>query len=162
MKLLIKCQFTWCVGVQSVQKNAFEENTSGNSLKSLFVSNRQHYLSEMSSRGVEGIVDSALRGGGGALSIYTGGGVPRHIQKGGLRHGHSPNKGGLRHGHNPKKGGLRHGHESKKGDLRHGHESKKGVLRTGLVRKTILVTDVAQNGVLGAYLLITLAFFLST
>ena len=65
MKFLIKCQFTWCVGVQSVQKNAFEENTSGNSLKSLFVSNRQHYLTEMSSRGVEGIVDSALRGGGG-------------------------------------------------------------------------------------------------
>ena len=41
-----------------------------------------------------------------------------------------------------------------KGGLRHGHESKKG----GLVKKTILVTDVAQKGVLGAYLLITLTF----
>ena len=30
-----------------------------------------------------------------------------------------------------------------------------GVLRTGLVKKTILETDVAQKGVLGAYLLIT-------
>ena len=32
------------------------------------------------------------------------------------------------------------------------------VLRTGLVKKTILVTDVAQKGGLGAYLLITLTF----
>ena len=38
-----------------------------------------------------------------------------------------------------------------------------GVLRTGHVKKTILVTAVAQKGVLGAaYLLITLIFFLST
>ena len=65
-------------------------------------------------------------GGGGALSIYTGGGVPRHIQKGGLRHGHNPKKEGLRHG----------------------DESKKGVLIIGLVEKTILVTDVAQKGAL--------------
>ena len=56
-------------------------------------------------------------------------------------------KGGLRHGHSPKKGGLRHGHESKKGGLRHGHEStKRGVLRTGLVKKSILVTDGPQKG----------------
>ena len=33
-----------------------------------------------------------------------------------------------------------------------------GVLRTGLVKKTILVTDVAQKRVLGTYLLITLTF----
>ena len=33
-----------------------------------------------------------------------------------------------------------------------------GISRTGLVKKTILVTDVAQRGVLGAYLLITLNF----
>ena len=33
-----------------------------------------------------------------------------------------------------------------------------GISRTGLVKKTILVTDVAQKGVLGAYLLITLTF----
>ena len=68
-------------------------------------------------------------------------------------------KGGLRHGHNPKKRDLRHGHESQKGT---GTSRKMGVLRTGLVKKTILVTDVAQKGVLGAYLLITLTFFLST
>ena len=37
-------------------------------------------------------------GGGGALSIYTGGGVPRQINKGGLRHGHEPKKGGLMNG----------------------------------------------------------------
>ena len=90
----------------------------------------------------------------GALSIYTGGGVPRHINKGGLRHGNNPKKGGLRHRHNPKKGGLRHGHNQ---CLRHGTSRKMGVLRTGLVKKTILVTDVAQKWVLGAYLLITLA-----
>ena len=48
------------------------------------------------------------------------------------------------------------------GDLRHEHESIKGVLRAGLVKKTILVTDVAQKGVLGAYLLITFTFFLQT
>ena len=34
-------------------------------------------------------------GGGGALSIYTGGGVPRHIDKGGVSHGHKPKKGVL-------------------------------------------------------------------
>ena len=44
-------------------------------------------------------------GGGGALSIYTGGG---------LRHGHNPKKGGLRHGHNPKKGVLGTGTSRKK------------------------------------------------
>ena len=62
-------------------------------------------------------------GGGGTLSINTGGCVPRHIKKGGLRHGHNPKKGGwgLRHGHNPPKkggGGLRHGHNSEKGGLK--------------------------------------------
>ena len=56
--------------------------------------------------------------------------MPRHIQKGGSLARAQP-----------KKGGLRHGHESKK---------------TGLVKKTILVADVTQKGVLGAYLLITL------
>ena len=67
--------------------------------------------------------------------------MPRHIQKGG---------GGLRHGHNPKRGVLGTG-TSKQGE-------GGGVLRTGLVKRTILVTDVAQKGVLGAYLLITLTF----
>ena len=35
---------------------------------------------------------------------------------------------------------------------------KRGVLRAGLVKKTILVTDVAQKRDLGAYLLITFIF----
>ena len=46
-------------------------------------------------------------GGGGALSIYTGGGVPQHIQKGGvLGTGTTQKRGGLRHGYNPKRGGV--------------------------------------------------------
>ena len=88
-------------------------------------------------------------GGGGGHSQCILVGVCRSTsKKGGLRHGYNPKKGGLRHGYNPKKGGLRHGREWEKG----------GVLRTGLVKKTIFVTDVAQKGVLGAYLLITLTF----
>ena len=55
---------------------------------------------------------------------------------------------GVCRGTSKRGGGLRHGHESKKGGLMHGHESKKGVLRTGLVKKTILVTDVAPMGVI--------------
>ena len=60
---------------------------------------------------------AGLPGGGGALSIYTGGGVPRYINKGGggLRHGHNPKHGAPRPGHNPKNGGIRHGHEPKGG-----------------------------------------------
>ena len=51
----------------------------------------------------------------------------------------------------------------KGGVLSTGTSRKMGVLRTGHVKKTILVTAVAQKGVLGAaYLLITLTFFLST
>ena len=52
-------------------------------------------------------------------------------------------------------------HESKRGVLATGTSRKwggGGVSRTGLVKKTIIVTDVAQKGVLGAYLLITLTF----
>ena len=51
---------------------------------------------------------------------------------------------GLRHGYNPKNGVSGTGTSRKRGG---------GVLRTGLVKKPILVTDVAQKGVLGAYLL---------
>ena len=53
----------------------------------------------------------------GALSIYTGKGVPQHIQKGG---------GGLRYGHNPKKRALRHGHNPKRGVLGTGTTQKGG------------------------------------
>ena len=82
-------------------------------------------------------------GGGGTLSIYTGVCVPRHIQKGGgvLGTG-TTKKRGLRHGKPPKRGVLGMGTSRKRG----------GVLRTGLVKKTILVTDVAQKGFLGVYL----------
>ena len=72
----------------------------------------------------------------GALSIYTrgGGGGLRHIQKGGLRHGH-----------NRKRGVLGTGTTQKRGVLGTGTSRKRGVLRTGLVKKTILVTDVARK-----------------
>ena len=57
--------------------------------------------------------------GGGALSIYTGGGVPQHIQKGGvLGTGTTKKMGVLGTGTTQKRGGLRHGHESKKGGLK--------------------------------------------
>ena len=66
------------------------------------------------------------------------------------------------HGQNQKRGVLGTGTCRKKWVLGTGTSRKMGVLRTGLVKKTILVTDVVQKGVLGAYLLITLTFFLST
>ena len=50
-----------------------------------------------------------------ALSIYTGGGVPRHIKKGGLRHGHNPKKGVLGTGTSRKRGVLGTGTSSKGG-----------------------------------------------
>ena len=42
---------------------------------------RVYYVNNESSHIMNNIFTSG--GGGGALSIYTGGGVPRHIQKGG-------------------------------------------------------------------------------
>ena len=83
---------------------------------------------------------------GRALSIYTGGGVPRQIKKGGLRHGHNPKKGGLRHGHNPRRGVLGTGTSRERRVLGTDTSRKRGVLRTGLVKKTILVTDVDKRG----------------
>ena len=77
-----------------------------------------------------------FRGGGGALSIYIGGGVPRHIQKGGVLGTGTTQKGGV----------LGTGTSRKRGVLGTGTIRKRGVLRTGLVKKTILVTDGAQKG----------------
>ena len=100
------------------------------------------------------------RGGGGGHSQYILVGVCRSTsKKGGLRHGHNPKRGVLGTG-TIKKGVL--GTGRKRGVLGTGTSRKRGVLRTGLVKKTILVTDGAQKGVFGAYLLITLTFFLST
>ena len=62
-------------------------------------------------------------------------------------------KGVLGTGTTPEGGrGLRHGHESKRGchKNRHSPEKRGGVLRTYLVQTNILVTDVAQKGVLGS------------
>ena len=102
-------------------------------------------------------------GEGGGHSQYILVGVCRSTSKnGGLRHGHNQKKGGLRHGTTQNRGVLGTGTSRKRGVLGTGTSRKRGVLRTGLVKKTILVTDVAQKGVLGAYLLITLTFFLST
>ena len=84
-------------------------------------------------------VGSTPRGGGGGTLIIYWWGVPQHIQKEGVFKARTQ----------PKKGSLRHVHESKRGGGGGG-----GVSRTGLVKKTILVTDVAQKGVL----LITLTF----
>ena len=76
------------------------------------------------------------RGGGGALSIYTGGGVPRNIQKGGLRHGHNPKRGVLGTGTAQKRGVLGTDTSQKRGVLGTGTSRKKGgVLRTGLVKR---------------------------
>ena len=66
----------------------------------------------------------------------------------------------LGNGHSPKRGVLGTGTTPKRRVLGTGMSRKRGVLITGLVKKTILVTDVAQKEVLGAYLLITLTFFL--
>ena len=65
-------------------------------------------------------------GGGGALSIYTGGGVPQHIQKGGvLGTGTTQKRGVLGTGTTQKRGVKARARVEKRG-LRHGHESKKG------------------------------------
>ena len=65
------------------------------------------------------LVWPVINPGRGALSIYTGGGVPRHNRKMGI----------LGTGTTQKSGGLMHGNE-------HGHESKKGrVLGTVTSRK---------------------------
>ena len=109
--------------------------------------------------------------GGGALSIYTGGGVPRHKGKGGggPRHGHNPKKGaGLWYGHNPKKRGLSYGHESKKGGVRHVHKLKGGggVLRTAWSCKKDNLSNCMMSHKRGFWklilILITLTFLLST
>ena len=69
-----------------------------------------------------------------------------------------PKKGGLRCGHSPKKGGLRCGHNQKKGGLRHVYNPKKVEFRTDFVKERVLGTEVAQKGVLGAYLFIIFTF----
>ena len=116
-----------------------------------------------------------MRGGGGML-IYH---IPcyiitllYHLAPGGRGGGHSQyilvgvcrgtlKRGVLGTGRTPKRWVLGTGTTQKWG-LRQGAGGG-GVLRTGLVvKKPILVTDVAQRGVLGAYLLITFTFFLST
>ena len=82
-------------------------------------------------------------GGGGTLNIYW------HLKRGGgvLGTGTTPKRGVLGTGTTPKRVYL-------------ARARVEGVLRTGPVKKTILVTDVAQKGGLGAYLLIIFTFFL--
>ena len=83
-------------------------------------------------------------GGGGALSIYTGGGVSWHIQKKG---------GGVLGTGTPKKGGVlgtgttQKRHKSKKRGLRHGHESKKGGLKNWSCKKDNLSNWWCTKGV---------------
>ena len=88
------------------------------------------------------------RGGGHSQYIMVG--VCRGTsKKGGLRHGHNPKKGGLAHEYNPKRGVLGTGTSRNRGVLGTGTSRKRGggVFRTGLVKKIILVTDVAQKSV---------------
>ena len=53
----------------------------------------------------------------GALSIYTGGGVPWHIKRGIFGTDMSRKRGSLQE-NEPKKGGIRYGQSSEKGGLR--------------------------------------------
>ena len=78
--------------------------------------------------------------------------MPRHIQQGVLGTGTIPRGGG----------GVRHRHEPKKGVLGTGKTQKRGGLKNWSCTDRILVTDVAQKGFLGAYLLISFTFVLST
>ena len=59
--------------------------------------------------------------GWGALSIYIGGDIPRHIQKRGPRHGHNQKRGVLGTGTSGKEGGV----------LGTDTSGKRGVLGTG-------------------------------
>ena len=66
-----------------------------------------------------------------------------------------PKKGGLRCGQSPKKGVLGAG-TTRKGGLTHVYNPKKGEFITDFVKR--LGTEVAQKGVLGAYLFIIFTF----
>ena len=99
------------------------------------------------------------RGGGGGYSGYILVGVcPGTPKKGGLRCGHSPKRGVLGAGTAKKKGGLRCGRNQKKGGLRHVYNPKNGESRTDFVKERVLGTEVAQKGVLRAYLFIIFTF----
>ena len=87
---------------------------------------------------------------GGALGIYTGGGVPLHI-RGGLRCGHS-SKGGLMCGHKPKKGG---------GYQERAQSEKVSSQELILYKERILGTEVAQKWVLGSLFITFIYVYLS-
>ena len=69
-------------------------------------------------------------GGGGLLGIYTGGGVPWIIKKGGLGCGHSPRGGGAQRGWV-----LGAGITRKNEGLRCGYNLKRGLFGTGFVKR---------------------------
>ena len=75
----------------------------------------------------------------------------------------TPKKGGLRCGHSPKRGVLGAGTAPKKGVLGAGTTRKRRVLDTSTTRKKekVLGTEVAQKGVLGAYLCIIFTFIVN-
>ena len=83
-----------------------------------------------------------------------------------FRYGNSPGGGGGgvrgRYGYNPKRGVLGTGtsRNGGGGGFRYGHNSEKEGLKNWSCKKDDL-TNVAQKGGLGAYLLITFIFFLS-
>ena len=86
----------------------------------------------------------------GALSIYTGGGVPRHIQKGGSYARHNTKRGVLGTGTTQKRGVLGTGTSRKRGGLRHGHESKKGSLKNWSCKKDNLGNWCCTKGGFGS------------
>ena len=96
--------------------------------------------------------------GGGTRDIYWWGCALAHQKKGGLRCRHSPKRGVLGAGTAQKKGGFRCGNNQKKVGLRHVYNPKKGEFRTDFVKERVLGTEVAQKGVLGAYLFIIFTF----
>ena len=102
-------------------------------------------------------------GGGGTLNIYWWGCAAAHPKREVLGTGTIQKRGVLGTGTTQKRGVLGTGTSRKRGVLCTDTSRQRGggVLRTGLVTKTILVTDVAQKGVLGAYLLITLTFLVN-
>ena len=91
-------------------------------------------------------------GGGGYILVGVWPGTPK---KGGLRFGHSPKRGVLDADTAPKMGVLGASTTRKGGVLDTSSTQKRGNL--GLILR-VLGTEVAQKGVLGAYLFIIFTF----
>ena len=98
-------------------------------------------------------------GGGGTRNIYWWGCALAHQKRGVLGAG-TFQKGVLRCGHSPKKMGVLGAGTTRKRGLRHARlqPEKRGNLELVLLKERVLGTEVAQKGVLGAYLFIIFTF----